>query len=88
MKYLKAMFVGAALLAGSFAFGGSQDAVALTDSQMDQVTGEYLRIELIWTGNTYTVGRYILTGGSEHGELIYIGGPCDSYGPNGHQSVW
>ncbi|MBK8477393.1 MAG: hypothetical protein IPL39_14160 [Opitutaceae bacterium] len=78
MKYLKAMFAGAALLAGSLAFGGNQDAVALTDSQMDQVTGEYVLIFIDWDGSNYhdTVYEYPEGGGRHtYGTVYYRGGP-------------
>jgi hypothetical protein len=80
MKHIRMMIAGAALLAGSLAFGASQDAVALTDSQMDQVTGEYVVMNFEWTGYGYVMRDMFFTSpGGDHGRQHYHGGPMNGY---------
>ncbi len=80
MKHIRMMIAGAALLAGSLAFGANQDAVALTDTQMDQVTGEFVAVYVVWNGFDYTAYYVITNEGAhtgDHGQVRYIGGPID-----------
>jgi hypothetical protein len=82
MKHIRMVIAGAALLAGTFAFGASQDAVALSETQMDQVTGEYVLIFLDWNGSGYTETRYEYPEGggvNTYGTVYYRGGPLGGY---------